>query len=66
MVRLPAERPSEHRVSDMLAEIMWQSAFLVGAGLIGGLAFGFSLYPLLFRRPTGIHRKAGAERQWRP
>lgn len=50
----------------MLAEIMWQSAFLVGAGLIGGLVIGFSLYPLLFRRPTGIHRKVGAERQWRP
>lgn len=47
-----AERVPERGVTAMLAQVIWQSALLVGAGLIG-----FLLYPCLFLRPTGVHRK---------
>jgi hypothetical protein len=46
-------------MSEMLSELMWQSALLVGSGMLAGLVIGFLLYPKLFRQPSGCHRKGG-------
>lgn len=39
----------------MLTQVVYLSAVIFGAGIVGGIIVGFLLYPRLFRR--GMHRR---------
>ncbi|NVI92394.1 hypothetical protein [Actinomadura sp. BRA 177] len=46
-------------MSEMLSQVFWLSLVLAGTGMVAGLILGFLLYPRLFRRPNGSHRRSG-------